>query len=93
MANSLKLCYLTFSFGLGLLPYFYTYRAALKPTRGSWGDTATSVGFFRHLFRTEYGTLKLSPRDTLTEVGKKFLNGAHLSQRKGSSFSNSSLRS
>ncbi|KAJ8599309.1 hypothetical protein CTAYLR_005324 [Chrysophaeum taylorii] len=45
---------------LGLAPYAYLpLRAALHPRPGSWGDVTSIRGFFHHLLRKDYGTLRL----------------------------------
>ncbi len=46
-------------FMLGLLPYAYLPWAAGRLSPVSWGDVATWTGFFNHITRSEYGTLKL----------------------------------
>jgi hypothetical protein len=46
---------------LGLTPYAYLVWAARDAPVGSWGDTHTLEGFFRHILRREYGTLTLLP--------------------------------
>jgi len=51
---------LTISFILGLSPYTYLYwsdKYNLK--RGSWGDSSTLDGFFKHFRRADYGTFQL----------------------------------
>lgn len=54
---------------LGLLPYIHLPIAHMYwRNPGSWGDTSTIMGFFRHLLRSDYGTLRLLARaDAQTE--------------------------
>lgn len=46
-------------FLLGLSPYAALAIQAHFPQQGSWGDLSSLRGFVRHVFRTEYGTLRL----------------------------------
>eukprot|EP00961_Rhodomonas_salina_P200284 2701732-Rhodomonas_salina.1 len=46
-------------FAAGLLPYVYLPLVSASPPLGSWGGQDTWEGFFRHLFRKEYGTFQL----------------------------------
>lgn len=45
---------------LGLLPYLYLPWATHRDVLVSWGNTATWSGFWRHFFRSEYGTFRLA---------------------------------
>lgn len=58
-------------FTLGLLPYLYLPLSSLNPGIANWGDQSSIVGFFRHLLRSEYGTLELA-RGRLDEGGGFF---------------------
>jgi hypothetical protein len=44
---------------IGLSPYLYLYFAAAVQKPGSWGDTSSLSGLFRHVVRAEYGTFQL----------------------------------
>ena len=47
---------------LGPILFLYStmpYLAITRPHRGSWGDVTTLGGFFHHLLRRDYGTLRL----------------------------------
>lgn len=46
-------------FLLGLSPYAALAIPAQLPQQGSWGDLSSLRGFVRHVFREEYGTLRL----------------------------------
>ena len=46
-------------FLLGLSPYAALTIPAQLPQQGSWGDLSSMRGFVRHVFREEYGTLRL----------------------------------
>lgn len=46
-------------FMLGLSPYATLLIPAQVPQQGSWGDLSSLRGFLRHVFRVEYGTLRL----------------------------------
>lgn len=46
-------------FLLGLSPYATLAIPAHLPRQGSWGDLSSIRGFVRHVFREEYGTLRL----------------------------------
>lgn len=48
-------------FTLGLLPYLLLLFSDTHA--GSWGDTTNIQGLFKHFFRREYGTFRLSPND------------------------------
>jgi len=52
-------------FTLGLLPYIYLPIASARHGLASWGDQTTLSGFLVHIFRAEYGSLRLS---TLTDL-------------------------
>ena len=54
----LSLCFLA-----GLLPYIYIVWAAHDAPPGSWGNTATWDGFWKHFLRSEYGTFRLYSGD------------------------------
>jgi hypothetical protein len=45
---------------VGLLPYAYLPLAASSASPVSWGDTGTWSGFWTHVLRREYGTLRLA---------------------------------
>lgn len=44
---------------IGFTPYLHLYFAAKIPHPGSWGDTSSIFGLFRHISRSEYGTFRL----------------------------------
>jgi hypothetical protein len=48
-------------FAAGLLPYAYLPLAYSRGPQIVWGDFSTLDGFLRHLLRSEYGSLSLSP--------------------------------
>lgn len=56
-------------FIFGLSPYLYLVYSGSRPTRGSWGDTATLRGLIRHILRSEYGTFQLGAHSENTESG------------------------
>jgi hypothetical protein len=47
-------------FAAGLLPYLYLPVAGGNNVPVTWGDTQTWPGFWTHVLRSEYGTLRLS---------------------------------
>lgn len=55
-------------FLFGLSPYVYLFLASKEPKPGSWGDMTTWKGFFRHIFRSEYGSLSLAAGGDSDEV-------------------------
>ncbi|RYH20366.1 DUF2723 domain-containing protein [archaeon] len=46
-------------FSMGLSPYLYLIYASRNIPPGSWGDTTTLQGFWKHVLRAEYGTFRL----------------------------------
>jgi len=65
-----------FCFTAGLLPYLHLFIA--KPSAGSWGDTSSFSGFFRHFTRAEYGTFSLSPKKSDEVENMMERHGAYL---------------
>ncbi|MFC1680180.1 DUF2723 domain-containing protein [Pseudomonadota bacterium] len=74
LLNPKTFCMLLGLLGLGLLPYLYLPVAAAHNLAESWGDTSTWNGFWEHVFRKEYGSLRLvahSGEGSLFLVGVK----------------------
>jgi len=67
-------------FACGLLPYLYLPWASSRRLISSWGDATRPDGFLDHVLRREYGTLRLSSKETeaslLTNLWHYLADGA-----------------
>lgn len=68
-------------FLIGVSPHAALVVSARHPQQGSWGDLSSARGFLRHIFRAEYGTLKLgiavtNPEGALERIGQYITDGS-----------------
>lgn len=68
-------------FLIGLSPHAALVVSARHPQQGSWGDLSSIGGFLRHIFRAEYGTLKLgiavpNAEGAIERIGQYIMDGS-----------------